>query len=557
MRQFIATLVAALCGLLVVNGDALGRGGRGGGGFRGGSGGFSRGGHAGFSAPHPSFRSGHSSFRTFNNRNFRSTGSNRNHPFVRSTGPKASSPFAHRGGKTKANPFRKAANPFAGSSVKKARGGFALTGGKASNPFKSSFKSSTFRPASLSAKSGSANPRGTFRPASLGAKSGKINSGGTAKATIRPASLTAKATAGGRTNHPVSLTGGHPGNTNRHPGLTANLKGQLQKLIHSNTLSAAQKKNLQQLMLTGKTGVKTRDLTLSEQTAIQGYLAANPNLDPNLQAVLTAAANNQPLTQAQLGYAIAALGHANLPPGVQQGLFQSVSDTILAQGGNGNSSLAGSLSGSGSMGGGGDSGGGGGYGGGGDSGGGGFGPPSGGDYGPAPAADNSGPASAGGNSGAAGSSASAERPSSDQGSGSTEQPGPVVSSTAQAPAQLPWQTASHLLVKNATDSKVTVWVQYYAENDKGEQHWYPGTPGESSDALTFTLDPGQALVVKDQDWTVAASRVRVWARAASGWTWLGYKDQDMWLVPNQTRDGRRGYPAADVATVTYQLRPQQ
>jgi hypothetical protein len=99
---------------------------------------------------------------------------------------------------------------------------------------------------------------------------------------------------------------------------------------------------------------------------------------------------------------------------------------------------------------------------------------------------------------------------------------------------------------------VQVWVQYYAEDEQGEEAWYPADPDESEDALEFTVEPGKTLRVADEDWPIVASRVRVWAES-EGNTWYEFKGKDLWLVPRDRKTGRLGYYDTKIKTVTFTI----
>lgn len=114
------------------------------------------------------------------------------------------------------------------------------------------------------------------------------------------------------------------------------------------------------------------------------------------------------------------------------------------------------------------------------------------------------------------------------------------------------QTQRYLLITNATEEKLTVYVQYYTQKDKEEGNWLPGNPEEkSTEAVKIELDPEGTANVMDGDAPIQASRVRLWAVAASGSEWAENKTQDLLLVPEEDDQGQRWYAAAEVDTFTF------
>jgi hypothetical protein len=120
-----------------------------------------------------------------------------------------------------------------------------------------------------------------------------------------------------------------------------------------------------------------------------------------------------------------------------------------------------------------------------------------------------------------------------------------------APASEVQQLRRLLQVKNSTGEKVRLWVQYRTLNSDGSWSWYPSAPG-GDDAVAFELEPGEETYLNDDDWTLKAARVRIWAESDSGNEWLDYKDDDLWLVEEQP-DGYRYYYADDMETFTFTI----
>lgn len=112
------------------------------------------------------------------------------------------------------------------------------------------------------------------------------------------------------------------------------------------------------------------------------------------------------------------------------------------------------------------------------------------------------------------------------------------------------QTRRFLKVKNDTEKKVRVYVQYRAKTEEGVWVWVPADPEDSQKALTFDVEAGKELVLEVGGKKLAASRVRLWAEAP-GRTWDEYKKQDLWLVPEVDDEGEHVYFAPQVGTFTY------
>jgi hypothetical protein len=117
-----------------------------------------------------------------------------------------------------------------------------------------------------------------------------------------------------------------------------------------------------------------------------------------------------------------------------------------------------------------------------------------------------------------------------------------------------WQTARYLRLANATKGRLTARVLYETQNDKGETVWQPVRPKEGGDPLTVELDPGDVTNITDNDWTVQASRVRLWATSADNNEWGTFKDKDLWLVPETNDKGEHGYFSPQVESMTFTFR---
>jgi hypothetical protein len=117
-----------------------------------------------------------------------------------------------------------------------------------------------------------------------------------------------------------------------------------------------------------------------------------------------------------------------------------------------------------------------------------------------------------------------------------------------------WQTCRYLRIKNATDQKITVYLQYRTPTNKNLYRWYPEDPRTATKALAFELAPGVETALYHDNWQINACRCRLWAVAADGSEWLDYKAKDLWLIEDDG-NGIRGYQADDIETYTFTFAP--
>jgi hypothetical protein len=111
-------------------------------------------------------------------------------------------------------------------------------------------------------------------------------------------------------------------------------------------------------------------------------------------------------------------------------------------------------------------------------------------------------------------------------------------------------TQRYLRIRNATDRSVRVYVQYRTMLDNDSYAWLPAHPADSREAVTFRIAAGETLDLERDGSRIAASRVRLWAQSTGG-TWTGYRDRDLWLVPEVDADGEHYYRAPEVETYTF------
>jgi len=116
------------------------------------------------------------------------------------------------------------------------------------------------------------------------------------------------------------------------------------------------------------------------------------------------------------------------------------------------------------------------------------------------------------------------------------------------------QTCRYLRIKNDTQEKVTVYLQYRTWTNRNEYKWYPGDPATSDKVLVFEVEPGAETDLYHDNWRINASRARLWAVGSDDSEWLDYKAQALWLV-DKDADGQRTYRGAKMETFTFSLAP--
>lgn len=109
-----------------------------------------------------------------------------------------------------------------------------------------------------------------------------------------------------------------------------------------------------------------------------------------------------------------------------------------------------------------------------------------------------------------------------------------------------------LRVCNDTAQPVTLYVQYRAKDESDQWVWLPAEPG-ADEAITVELAPGEATDLADDNRPMAASRVRIWGKAAKG-NWETFKDRDLWLVEQNPDTGNRTYTSPQVQTFVYTVK---
>jgi hypothetical protein len=133
---------------------------------------------------------------------------------------------------------------------------------------------------------------------------------------------------------------------------------------------------------------------------------------------------------------------------------------------------------------------------------------------------------------------------------------PVATAWRSEETPLELQTRRYLSVKNDTEERITLYVQYYTRTTRGTWEWFPADPASSDKAVSYDVEPGQEASLTHKGWDINASRVRIWAvsQGESGNEWMDNKDEDLWLV-TETTDGEEAYRAAKMDTYTFTLAP--
>jgi hypothetical protein len=122
-----------------------------------------------------------------------------------------------------------------------------------------------------------------------------------------------------------------------------------------------------------------------------------------------------------------------------------------------------------------------------------------------------------------------------------------------APLDAVWQKTRALRVGNGSKQKLRVHVRYETLDDQNEMQWYPDA-AEGSKTLEYDLKPGEVADLKDGDWQINATRVRIWAEGPEGKKWVRFKDKELKLVPEKDKDGNHGYPSSRLQTFVVSFR---
>jgi hypothetical protein len=105
----------------------------------------------------------------------------------------------------------------------------------------------------------------------------------------------------------------------------------------------------------------------------------------------------------------------------------------------------------------------------------------------------------------------------------------------------------HLKVVNATEEKLTVYLQYRTFSGQTYQ-WLPDEP-QAGKAVSLELKGNSEMAVLVPEGPLAASRIRIWAQSET-LKWETFREKDSWLVPEKQGDEHR-YSAAGIETFTH------
>ena len=123
-------------------------------------------------------------------------------------------------------------------------------------------------------------------------------------------------------------------------------------------------------------------------------------------------------------------------------------------------------------------------------------------------------------------------------------PGQVLGDVAVDDPQGRFDTR-YLRVGNDSKEKVTVSLQYKTDTADGPK-WFPADPAaDPNQAVQITLAPGEVADIKEGDWRLNASNVRIWAKSDTQ-EWNMFKDKDLPLVPETDDKGANTYAANDL-----------
>jgi hypothetical protein len=114
-------------------------------------------------------------------------------------------------------------------------------------------------------------------------------------------------------------------------------------------------------------------------------------------------------------------------------------------------------------------------------------------------------------------------------------------------------TTRYLRVGNDTNEAVDIFVQYKTTTEQGDQ-WFPADPANSDEAIGVSLAPGESADIKEGDWRVNASAVRIWAKSPTR-EWNMFKTQDLPLVPEVDESGTdHAYLSNDLQVFNWTVR---
>jgi hypothetical protein len=80
---------------------------------------------------------------------------------------------------------------------------------------------------------------------------------------------------------------------------------------------------------------------------------------------------------------------------------------------------------------------------------------------------------------------------------------PAATSAEEAVPEPVWQNCRYLRIKNDTDQKITVYLQYRTWTTKQRFIWYPALPAGDK-ALVFEIEPGAETDLDHDGWQIPA-----------------------------------------------------
>ena len=132
---------------------------------------------------------------------------------------------------------------------------------------------------------------------------------------------------------------------------------------------------------------------------------------------------------------------------------------------------------------------------------------------------------------------------------------PTVTDGTAVPIDSVPQSGRYLNVVNLSSSRATFHIKYHAVDQTGNWNWFPSAPNANDDALSFDLEPGQAVELWDGSWHVYADKARIWATSTdSRHQWERYKTSDLLLVSEQDDQGQPSYLSPNTQTLSFGLK---
>jgi tetratricopeptide (TPR) repeat protein len=100
---------------------------------------------------------------------------------------------------------------------------------------------------------------------------------------------------------------------------------------------------------------------------------------------------------------------------------------------------------------------------------------------------------------------------------------------ALAPSKYHYFSVTGLEIANETPDELTVFVQFYRQDETGRWRWYPDEADEG-DAYEYAFPAGQVTFLLEDDRKLVGKRFRVWATGPKKKVFNEYRDQDLVTV---------------------------